>query len=314
VTNARTAFAATSLPPTSLIICSRNRPQLLLESVQSVLAGDEVPTELLIMDQSDQPHSVLASLTSDRGCLIRYQQTDTVGECPARNAGIRLARHDLLVFTDDDVAVTSTWFGALVRALLGAGPKGVVTGRVLASVESTPGGFAPAIKVDEMPAVYQGRPGEDVLFPMNMAMFRSTIDDIGDFDVRFGAGGPFRGAEDNDFGYRLLEAGYRILYTPEAMLYHRAWRRADEYLPLRWNYAFCQGAFYAKYFTLSDPYMLRRMWADLARHGSRLVRYGWRRSLRQNTSDVIYIIGLLYGVTQWLLTQPKSPASAGASS
>src|SRR5207342_3365433 len=35
--------ASQPLPPTSLIIPSRGRPELLLATVQSILAGDEVP-------------------------------------------------------------------------------------------------------------------------------------------------------------------------------------------------------------------------------------------------------------------------------
>jgi glycosyltransferase involved in cell wall biosynthesis len=86
------------LPSTSVIICSRNRPRLLLDSVESMLGCDELPSEIIIMDQSDEPHAVLASLTSERGCQIRYQSTNTVGECPARNAAIRFAGNDILGF------------------------------------------------------------------------------------------------------------------------------------------------------------------------------------------------------------------------
>ena len=45
----RQSFTPPSLPPTSLIICSRNRPALLRKTVESVLQGDEVPTELIIV-------------------------------------------------------------------------------------------------------------------------------------------------------------------------------------------------------------------------------------------------------------------------
>lgn len=296
-----------ALPPTSLIICSRNRPQLLLESVESVLQGDETPTEILIMDQSDTPHSLLANLTTARECAIRYQRTSSIGECPARNEGIGLARYDLLVFTDDDVIVPAAWFGTLVRALLKAGRRSVVTGRVLPSQPDTAGGFAPTVKLDTNPAVYAGRPGEDVLFPMNMAFYRTASDEVGGFDVRFGAGGPFRGAEDNDMGFRFLEAGYRIVYAPEAMLYHRAWRTIGDYLPLRWSYGYCQGAFYAKHLSLKDPYMLQRMKSDIGRHTFRLIRYLGRRSRRQTFADALYVLGVMYGATKWLVTQRKTP-------
>jgi GT2 family glycosyltransferase len=294
---------ATALPGTSLIICSRNRPQLLLESVQSVLAGDEVPSELLIMDQSDQEHTTLANLRIERGWEIRYVRVRVIGECPAKNIAIGMARHDILVFTDDDVLVKPTWFGALVRALVVARPRSVVTGQVLPTEATNAGGFAPTKKVDPEPAVYQGRVGEDVLFPMNMAMERSALDEVGNFDERFGAGGPFRGAEDNDLGFRLLEAGYQIRYVPEASLYHLAWRTAKDYVPIRWSYGYCQGAFYAKYLSLRDRYMLRRMGWDLFRHLRRLPRRIWRLERQWLYRDLAYISGLITGATTWLVTQ-----------
>ncbi len=300
------AATAAPFPPVTLIICSRNRPQLLWESVESVLRGDEVPSELIVMDQSDETHPILSTLTQERGCQIRYERTRTLGECPAKNMAIRLARHDLLVFTDDDVIVLPDWFGTLVRALVGAGPRSVVTGQVRPGEAQTPDGFAPTIMLEEVPAVYEGRPGEDVLYPMNMAMYRLAFETVGLFDERLGAGGLFPGAEDNDFGLRLLEAGFRIVYVPKASLYHRAWRTAKDYLPLRWSYGFGQGAFYAKHLSFTDRYILRRMRADMWRHIYRLVRYPLVRSRRQTAADGLYVLGVLSGAAKWLITQRKT--------
>src|SRR5437867_5656517 len=92
-----------SLPATSLIIPSRNRPEFLLAAVESVLQGDEVPTELIIIDQSTAQNPTLATLTTHRTCDIRYLWTQSVGLSRANNEGIAAARHDLVVFTHDDV-------------------------------------------------------------------------------------------------------------------------------------------------------------------------------------------------------------------
>jgi GT2 family glycosyltransferase len=294
-----------SLPASSLIIPSRNRPELLLAAVRSILQGDDIPTELIIIDQSDAPSTALATLTTDRACKIRYLWTKSVGASRARNAGIAAAQHDILVFTDDDVTVTSTWFGALIRALLCAGPRAVVTGRVLAAMAQTPGGFAPSTKADENHVVYVGRIGEDVLFSNNAAMFRSAIKEVGDFDVRLGPGGPFSTAEDNDLGFRLLEAGYRINYVPEAVLYHRPWRNERDYLPLRWSYGYGQGAYFAKHLSLRDRYMLWRMVRHIKNHLLGFVRRVWgQRHLA--CGDAVYVFAVLCGAAKWLLTQRRT--------
>lgn len=297
---------APNLPASSLILCSRNRPKLLFECVSSILQGEELPTELLIIDDSDSRHERLSSLTTARGCEVRYLWTHSVGLSRANNDGIALARYNVLVFTQDDVLVSPTWVGTIVRALVEAGQRSVVTGQVLPSEPETSGAFAPSTTADLIPAVYEGRINKDVLFAQNMAMYRFVVEEVGYFDKSLGPGTPFPGAEDNDFGLRLLEAGYRISYVPQAVVYHRAWRSKSSYIPLHWNYGRGQGAYYAKYLSLQDRYMLQRMIRDILYHLCQPPRRLWRRQPHWILSDAVYVLGILSGATEWLWTQRRT--------
>lgn len=290
------------LPPASLIICSRNRPKLLSETITSILEGESVPAEIVIVDQSEKRDDVLANLQTDRACDLRYIWTHTVGLSRANNLGIAAACYDILVFTHDDVSVTSGWFGTLVGALLQTDPRSVVTGQVRLSEEAQSGGFQITLKVDQMGSVYMGRLMRDVLYPLNMAMYRTTIKDVGLFDERLGPGTPFPAAEDNDFGFRLLEAGYRIAYIPEAMLYHRAWRQQRDYVPLRWNYGVGRGGFYAKHLHLHDRYMLWRMVHDVRNHFIQSL-HSFRRERQRAQGDAALAMGIVYGSLRWLTTR-----------
>ncbi len=292
---------AAALPPASLIICSRNRPRLLAETVASVLRGDDVPDELVIVDQSRAPHPTLAYAPLRSRCRLRYLWSQSVGLSCARNIGIAAAQYPILAFTDDDVLAPPTWFGGLLRAQLAAGPRGVVTGRVV-QAEEAGGDFAPSLKDDMAPTVYEGRPGVDVLWSNNMAMYRAAVDDVGSFDERLGAGGHFPAAEDNDFGFRLLEAGYRIFYVPEALIYHRAWRSGRDYVRLRWAYGRGQGAFFAKHLSLTDRHMLRRLSASVRSHSMNAATR-FRRHPRLAYGDAVYTAGLLSGAVEWLVRQ-----------
>jgi GT2 family glycosyltransferase len=276
----------------------------LAECVQSVLEGDEVPTEVIIVDQSDVPHQTLPTLKTDRACEIRYLWVQGKGVGRARNAAIAAAQYDVTLLIDDDVLVTATWFNALVRALMNAGQRSVVTGRVLSTEAEVFCGFAPSTKTEEIPAVYAGRIGKDVLFTGNMALYRSTLDEIGPFDERLGVGGRFSAAYDNDFGFRLLEARYRIIYVPEALLYHRAWRSERNYLRLRWNYGRGQGAFLAKHLSLRDRFMLWRMVRSIK---DDLLGVVWclRRQRHLAYGNLIYVLAFLSGAIEWLITQRK---------
>jgi GT2 family glycosyltransferase len=314
--------AGAGLPPTSLVICSRNRPKLLRETVQSVLEGDEVPTEIVIVDQSDAPQPVLSSRPQECASDVRYLWLDSVGLSRARNAGIAAATsvglsrarnagiaaatYDILVFIDDDMFVTPNWFGTLIRTLVQGGKRAAVSGRVLPTAPESSGGFAIAMVVGEEPAIYEGRIGTDVLAGGHMAMYRSAFGELGGFDERLGAGSLLAGAEDNEFGFRLLEAGYRIVYEPRAVLYHRAWRTNFQYVRIRWNYGRGKGGFYSKYLSLRDRYMLRRMLWDIAYRIVGFPRRVWRDP-RLALGDIPYIVGILSGSTQWFLTyrRPK---------
>ena len=292
-----------NLPETSLIICSRNRPELLLELVLSILQGEEVPTEIIIVDDSDARNDELMNLVTDRPSVIRYLWNRSVGLSRANNTGVAVSQYDVIVFTQDDILVTPTWFGVLVRSLLDGGPRSVVTGKVLPGGEESGGGFAPSTKSNEQIEIYEGRIRTDVLYVQNMALFRSAFDDVGYFDPDLGPGTPFPAAEDNDFALRLLEAGYRIVYDPRAVTYHRAWRSEEEYLWLHWNYGRGQGAYYSKYFSLKDPHMIKRMARDIWGY---TIRFPFRifRDRGQAWRDMLFVGGLLYGAAHWRLRRP----------
>ncbi len=210
------------LPPTSLVLSTRGRPAFVDDLVTSISAGDEVPTEFVIIDQSDAPHPVLATGHVDGRCEIRYVWSPERGLSRGRNLGIATARHDIIAFLDDDMFVPPAWFGTLIRALVAAGTDTVVTGRVIAGEEEADGAFAPSTSPDAVARTYRGRIGRDVLLPHNMAMYRTAIEAVGPFDARLGVGSDFPSSEDNDFGYRLLEHGFAIAYVPDAVLIHRA--------------------------------------------------------------------------------------------
>lgn len=288
-------------PAVSLIVCSRNRPVMLVDTVTSILAGATVPSELVIIDQSDAENEQLAGLRTDRACDIRYRWSPTVGLSRANNAGIAAARHDLLVFTHDDVEVSESWLANIVAAVVEAGPKAVVTGQVLPA-PAAEGGFVPSTKVEASHAIYRGRTCSGVLYPMNMGMYRSAFAEVGLFDERLGPGTPFPAAEDNDLCDRLLQAGFEIHYVPTAVLTHRAWRSDRDYLGLRWAYGRGQGAFYGKILSVRDGHALRCLRADFA-HRTRRLLQGLGRPRRRSLGEAVYLLGLMAGMGQWLVSR-----------
>ncbi len=293
---------------TSVIISSRNRPRFLAECVSSILAGDDLPSELVIIDQSDTENGAIASTIAPASCSIRYSWSPTSGISRGRNAGIRLAQSEVLAFTDDDVLVSAGWLRALTRALLAAGPSTAVTGRVVAGKPERASGFAPSTKDDLEAVEYDRLEQADVLFSNNMAMHRSVFDRVGGFDERLGPGTRFPAAEDNDLGFRLLQAGCRVRYVPEATVIHRAWRGRADYLRLRWGYARGQGGFYAKHLQQHNHEVARRLAGDVGASARRVLSLAHGR--RTAAAEAVSVLGLLSGAAEWLLTQRPEPSVA----
>jgi GT2 family glycosyltransferase len=293
-----------SLPATSLIICTRNRPAMLRDTLCSVLAGSHVPSEIVVVDQSPTLTPIDIDASS-RGCEIRQVPSATTGLCRARNIAIAKASHDLLAFIDDDMYVAPDWFEVLMRALAESGPDTVITGKVLPAQEQGRDGFVPSLVLSETPQVYRGRFERDVLAAGHMAMHRSTYQAVGPFDETLGSGSRFPASDDNDYGYRLAQAGYGIRYAPEAVIYHRAWRKSNDYWQMRWSYGRGKGGYYAKHLDWRDRYMLKRMVSDVT---LRVVRFPWRFIHRPRLAlgDVPYVAGVLSGAAEWLMTQPRA--------
>lgn len=278
---------------------------MLRETIDSVLSGTVLPAEFIVVDQSDEPDEGLAGMTAPDGCRFRYLHDRAKGLCRASNLGVASATHDLLVFTHDDVWVDVNWLDALCRAAGEAGPDSVVTGRILAGEKGHEGGYAPTLRTGTKSEVHRGRIGIDVLKPLNMAIPRSVLRKAGEFDERLGPGTAFPGAEDADLGFRILEAGFDIHFVPEALVYHRAWRTEEDYLPLRWRYGVAHGAFYAKHFRWKDPHVLYRWARDAIRRirglPGRLFREG-----RRGWGDLLFLAGNVVGAYRWKrITRPK---------
>jgi GT2 family glycosyltransferase len=288
--------------PASVIVPTRGRPKLIVECVQSILEGEQVPCELVVVDQSPDDNHVLAEMGTVRGCAVRYRRSASRGVSAARNEACELATEDILVFTDDDVLVAPDWLGETVRSVLADPISTLITGRVLSIDKHGSGGFAPTLIEGEEPRVYEGRIWNEVLPSNNMAFARAVFERLGPFDIRLGVGGTYRSSTDNDYCFRALEAGYRIRYVPEAVVYHQAWRPKKSLPQVRWAYGVGLGAYFTKHTGLNDRYMLIRLRNAILRH----TRIAWENRSgdpHAAKAEAAYALGLIYGSLRWLVME-----------
>jgi len=104
----------------STIIPVYNRPDLLTEAVESVLAQAHRPIEIIIVDDgsTDNTSETGKALAANHPDEVVYVRQDNQGVSLARNAGIKLARGEFIQFLDSDDLLMQEKFRRQVAGLL----------------------------------------------------------------------------------------------------------------------------------------------------------------------------------------------------
>ncbi|MEM9942355.1 MAG: glycosyltransferase [Planctomycetota bacterium] len=105
-------------------ICTWNRAQLLepaLRSVSRLFVPDPIQLSVIVVDNgsTDKTSDVLSDFQKDpffQQHPLRIIRESRQGHCFARNAAIDAAEGDLLIWTDDDVEVSSNWIQEYVQS------------------------------------------------------------------------------------------------------------------------------------------------------------------------------------------------------
>lgn len=205
----------------SVVICTRNRAELLADTVRSVLA-DSSPSrdELIVVDNGST--DTTAQVASD--FPVRHVWEPQPGHSRARNAGIRAASAEVVVFTDDDVRVANGWCDAMIRPF--DDPTVQVVGGNITPVWSAP----PPKWLDHRLAQYLALPrfGE-VSRELSIAecpvgasiAFRRTAVQEGPFSPRLGhQPGLSYGNDEIAVVRALLATGGRAWYAADARVQH----------------------------------------------------------------------------------------------
>lgn len=221
-------------PSWSVIVCTRNRPHMLPLCLDSIVAATKGGGEVIVVDNapsSDATERLVAGYPT-----VRYVRESVQGLNRARLKGARIASGDILIYTDDDVVAEEGWIPALLAEFAGA-RVGAVTGLTMPYELETDAqelfeanggfvrGFERRVFDHTMIAPVDAGP---VGAGANMAFRRDLVLSMGLFDHELDLGTPSRTGGDTFAFVRLLSEGYRIVYTPDALNWHRHRREHDE--------------------------------------------------------------------------------------
>jgi len=126
------------------------------------------------------------------------------GPAAARNRGWKLARSEIVAFTDDDTVPDASWLSNGLKTLHDA--LGAVCGRIV-------------MPIPERPTDYERDASGLVraeFVTANCFCRKAVLERVGGFDERF----KLAWREDSDLQFRILETGARIGYAEDAVVVH----------------------------------------------------------------------------------------------
>ena len=226
-----------ALPPTvaaSVVVATYDRPAELARCLGHLRAQEtRRPVEIVVVD--NHPASGLTRPVVEAVPGVVLVEEPRQGLAYARNAGFLAARGAVVACTDDDVTVPPGWLETLIAPFAEADVM-AVTGNVLPLELETPaqwyyeayGGLGRGFERRSFDGAwfrsFRGAvPTWDLGATANAA-FRASIFDhpaIGQMDEALGPGMPSGVGEDTYLFYRVLAAGFRLVYEPAACVRHR---------------------------------------------------------------------------------------------
>ena len=186
----------------SVIIVAKRAEKTIGTTIGSLISQTHPPEEIiLVVDSLDDPTVEVATRFP-----VKVAVSKKGGIGAARREGVSAATKDIIVFTDSDCRADNQWLERIIKVFRNRDDVFVQAGR---NVTFGTGREHPTGSEE----------GKDVWFnfapTMNFAFRRSVVEKVGNFDPYFTEGG-----EDMDFSIRLKKNGYRILYNPNALIFH----------------------------------------------------------------------------------------------
>lgn len=232
----------------SVIVCTRDRPVSLRETVRGILGNDYPDFELRVIDQSSGGESEDAVREWKSDPRFHYTRSESRGLARARNIGVSLARPGIIAMTDDDCRVPRDWLRQMVRAFSVGDRVAIVFGNVLPAKHDETHEFVLGY-TRTVPFLASGIRDKSQVEGMGACMgIRSDAwAALSGFDPLLGAGSRFPSSDETDFVIRALLAGYQAYETPNVEVVHHGFRPLQHADELVHGYLLGIGAMLAKH-------------------------------------------------------------------
>jgi cellulose synthase/poly-beta-1,6-N-acetylglucosamine synthase-like glycosyltransferase len=202
----------------SVIIPACNAAPTIGQCLEAVGSQSYSADEVIVVDDGSTDDT--AGVAETFG--VRVIRQPNQGPGAARNRGAAEAEGDVLMFTDADCAPAPDW---VERMMAGFGSPDVAGAK--GTYETRQRGLVPRFVQLEYESRYDRMAGQesiDFVDTYSAGYRRGVFDESGGFDEAL------RMDQDQELSFRLAEAGERLVFVPEARVYHVHDRTVQEYV------------------------------------------------------------------------------------
>jgi GT2 family glycosyltransferase len=285
----------------TVALSTLNRPDALSTCLKNLLAGDVLPAEIVVVDQSrdDRTKQIVEGCGPGTVSLV-YIHHESRGLGAAQNIAISHAQQPIVAVTDDDCEPAPNWIATIEQCFSSQYSIDALTGRVLPADPETDRAYAVSLRTStERMEFHRKAMPWYVGSGNNFAVKREWLKSIGGNDERLGPGSQGQGGVDMDLFYRLLRAGARIRYEPELLVYHARTNKEGR-LSRRIPYGYGMGACCILWLREKDSYALRVLLSWFYLRIQRLLEgifhSQWLRVYEEWLVLIGTLQGLLYGL------------------
>lgn len=227
------------VPLISVIVCTRNRANDLEKCLASIQLLNYDNYEVIVVDNASDTDDTKLLVLNNFPEFI-YVKEQYPGLNWARNRGVIEAKGEIVVYADDDVIVDKNWLLFIAKCFdnnLVMGVTGLVAPLELETEAQIQfeenGGFGRGFDRKEYQFLHEILPwgilGTGQLGTgANMAFRKVIFSIIGYFDPALDVGTVTNGGGDLEFFFRVLKFGYKHIYEPDAIVWHRHRRTYSE--------------------------------------------------------------------------------------
>ena len=250
-------------PTVSVIVPTRNRPLDLARFLRSAEEFPEVSYEIVVADQSDGDESEMLCGNSPLASRIRYVKCAPNGKSHGVNCAAKVARGDILAFTDDDCTPDRNWLRNAIATFDARPHLSLLFGEFRPIDHDPAQAYVPGYHITN-PREYGRIPSASWQSGVggNLVARAKAFWSVGGLDERLGPGALFTNADDYDLSHRLVSAGYIAADAPTVIVTHWGIRSFSDGTGQRLlrNCYFGGGAMFAKRVKCGDLAGIAALW------------------------------------------------------